>query len=38
MAMREMAARLFALPAEEYLVSDEFRRFCRENDLWNTWR
>jgi hypothetical protein len=37
-AMKELAARLSALPVDEYLASDEFRRFCREHDLWDTWR
>jgi hypothetical protein len=37
-AMKELAARLRALPIEEYLASEEFRGFCREHDLWDTWR
>jgi hypothetical protein len=37
-AMKELAARLFALPAEEYLASERFREFCRNHDLWDTWR
>lgn len=36
--MKELTAVLFTLPAGDYLVSEEFRYFCHEHDLWDPWR
>jgi hypothetical protein len=36
--MKAMTARLSALPLEEYLSSELFVRFCREQDLGDTWK
>jgi hypothetical protein len=37
-AIRDLTARLWALPVADYLGSGAFSRFCREHELWDTWR
>jgi hypothetical protein len=36
--IRELAAHMFAFPLEDYLLSEDFSRFCREQDLADAWR
>jgi hypothetical protein len=36
--IRELAARLWGFPIEEYLSSENFSLFCREYDLGDAWR
>lgn len=33
-----LTTRLFSLPVGDYLSSEEFRRFARDNEVWDTWR
>jgi hypothetical protein len=35
--IKELTARLWAFPFEEYLSSETFSRFCRDHDLGDTW-
>ncbi len=34
----QIAARLFSLPLEEYLESENFLRFCRQHELEDAWQ
>jgi hypothetical protein len=36
--IRRMAARIFALSPEGYLSSEQFSRFCREQELDDVWK
>ncbi len=36
--MKRIAGRLFSLPMADYLASDIFLRFCRENGLDDAWK
>lgn len=36
--MKELTAQLWALPVADYLVSEEFSRFCHAHDLYDEWR
>ena len=36
--MKELAARLWEFPIEEYLSSENFLRFCRQYDLEDHWK
>ena len=36
--LRGLATRLWALPIEEYLASEDFSRFCRELELDDAWK
>lgn len=36
--MKELTTTLWALPLGDYLVSGDFSRFCRQNDLYDAWR
>ncbi len=35
--IRELTARLWAFPIEDYLTSEQFLLFCRERDLGDAW-
>jgi hypothetical protein len=35
---RDLAARLWVLPMEDYLASEEFSLFCRDHDLGDAWK
>ena len=36
--IKRLAAQLFVFPIEEYLSSERFLIFCRDNDLGDVWR
>ena len=36
--LKRLAARLFTLPLEEYLMSEKFSEFCRNYDLCDAWK
>jgi len=35
--LKRLAARLFTLSVEDYLMSENFFDFCRKYDLWDAW-
>jgi hypothetical protein len=35
--LKRLAARLFTLPVEDYLMSEKFSEFCRKYDLYDAW-
>ena len=35
--LKRLAAQLFALPVEDYLMSEKFSDFCRKHDLCDAW-
>jgi len=36
--LKRLAAQLFALPVEDYLMSEKFSDFCRRHDLCDAWK